>query len=252
MKDITYNGDEIVLVPVSMSSNNNLIIVGNGFSIGDPFMSAPRMRNSKKLGTILAMFFKKDCSGLETAQQELAQYINKVYHNYQNVVVYGHSKCGVMFYKMLSLITSPIISISVSAPFGGCFWADKEQVRKSLKCWNYWIYEKIFSNHMVDQDIITGSEYLKKERHIPEYHVAVNMVSQVYDFVDEFRGGNLGQSIFSSLNKLAGYKQGDGIVSVQSQLQQKGMTNFYIVASHVTSFKKGEFSIRHYLKSVNP
>lgn len=253
-----YEGKQIVLVEVVRGSRQNLVILGNGYSIGDPFFSIPKEKNFRRMGTVLAMFFKKECSGLEEAQQELADFIKREYDNYRNVTLYGHSKCGVMFFYILSLIDRPVTSISVSAPFGGSFWADVKQVKKLLwnersfghkilKGWQYILYRMIFKNHAVDRDIIAGSEYLEKERTIPGYHTVVNVLSQCLEFSDEIARGNVPQAFFSQLNHLAGYERGDGIVSSESQLKHGPMVKCYIIANHMTSFNQAMFVLKQYV-----
>ena len=252
-KKIAYNGDEIVLVEISTVKKKNLIILGNGFSLGDPGISMPKAKDYSRLGVTLAMFFRKDCSGLEAAQEELAHFINSKYHNYKDVVVYGHSKCGVMFYNMLSLIPSPITSISVSAPFNGSFWADEDAVLKRLEenklSLHRLVYKRIFSNHNVDKDIIEGSKYLSTKRFIPDFHTVANVVTQCFDVQYELSKGNFGQAFFSYLNKIAQYDSGDGIVSVKSQKANTAVKSDFLWASHMNSFNRARSFLYYFLHS---
>lgn len=264
--EYVYNGKQIVLVEVTKGDNSNLVILGNGFSLGDPGLSIPKEKDFKFCGTSLAMFFKKDCTGLEAAQEELADFINKEYDKYKKVVLYGHSKCGVMFYNILPLIQKPVTAISVSAPFKGSFWADGNMVKERLWCnrdfiaklfkgWQYGLYKMIFSNHAVDQDIIAGSEYLTKERNIPDFHTTVNVVSVCHGLLNVIFNKKLWNKqavlamLLSPLNILAKYEKGDGIVSRCSQWlgEIENENQHLVLASHATSFVYGREILKSYL-----
>lgn len=262
---ILFEGSQIVMAEVHSGMKSNLVILGNGFSIGDPFFSFPNRKRFSNMGTVMAMFFKKECTGLEAAQEELAEFIRREHNKYDRVVLYGQSKCGVMFYNTLSLLATPVTAICVSSPFGGTFWANKEAVKEKLwtnrnffeklfKGWQYFLYKKIFSDHPVDRDLIEGSEYLSKERVIPECHTVVCVTALCYDFLEEISKCKFKSAVCSTLNKYIGQGvseavDGDGIVRINSQIPPKMPTSIrnLIRSSHITSFDDAVFVLREHI-----
>ena len=128
---VLFEGSQILVAEIRSGFKPTLVIVGNGYSIGDPFFAFPNYKLFARMGTVVAVFFKKECTGLEDAQVELAQFINEVYDQYEKVILYGQSKCGVMFYNILSLLQKPVVAISVSAPFKGTLWTDCKAVKEN-------------------------------------------------------------------------------------------------------------------------
>jgi len=262
--DIVFEGEQIILVEVvnkRADLRRNLVILGNGFTIGDPGFHLPSARNFARFGNVLAMFFKPNCVGLEAAEKELAKFINKESQKYTRVALYGHSKCGVMFYNMLPRIKNPVTVITVSAPFAGYFWADVQKVRKRLwekksllgkifTGWQYFLYNKMFPNRAVDCDLIPGSDYLKKER--PELtisHKIANVVSCCYSPARELRRCSLFRFIYAKMNILAKYgvEHGDGVVSISSQQARSIKVNFFVHGTHPESFDKARVILNSYL-----
>lgn len=260
---VLFEGSQILVAEIRSGFKPTLVIVGNGYSIGDPFFAFPNYKLFGRMGTVVAVFFKKECTGLEDAQVELAQFINEVYDKYEKVVLYGQSKCGVMFYNILSLLQKPVVTISVSAPFKGTFWADCKAVKEKLwtsrslvqkifKGWQYLLYQKIFSNHPVDRDLIPGSAYLTKERVIPKCHKTVCVTAYCGDPTDELLKMNFKNAFCATLNKFLADENdedhiGDGIVLSESQYSENADFHHTIVSCHMTSFNDGIHIIRRFM-----
>lgn len=264
MKRTIYDGKNIILLQlvgrkVGQMSNQNLLVISNGMTVGDKDFSIPREADFKKYGYVLAMFFKRECVSLTMANEELAEYVNNQKNCFSKVFFYGCGIAGLVFYNALALIDRPVTLVGVSIPFGGCFWANHWRVRKMLwrnysffgklfKWWHYWISTRTYSKTPFDSEIVIGSKYLNatKKLEIPSFHVFVNVVTHTYSVERELRRRNFTDAVYAFLNKLARYKNGNGIFSVISQTVVHGRA-ISIHANYKDSFDKGRIVLNMYV-----
>ena len=216
---------------MSMSVNEQNIITEK-----DTFLTIPdEKKYSKRLdGDVVAMYFTFSCKGLNEAGRDLAGYIEDCANlKYKNVILIGHSKAGVCFANAAKWFKSKVCIMCISAPFRGTILADKEEMQKRLSEKSYKTYMKYFNNHLIDREIIPGSDFLRNADFsgIAKHH-CVNIVSKIKNIRSIQDWG------CKYIGKKAGLEESDGIVECSSQLAVKSAITFSLDASHATSMKR--------------
>lgn len=263
-ENIAYKGKNVVIEVLQEGDNpTEVIICSSGYNFEldennrvqkhDPLMFKPNNPFKDKNVKVLNMYYTFSATGLEDAAREVAEYINSSLKSY-DVTLIGHSKSGLCFVKATNWIEERVRIITISAPFKGTILADKEAFSKRLGTIGKFLYDKIFSNHKVDQDIAPNSKFLNDlEYHYLKKHDYVNIVSEVglsfnpIDFVlyllDTLQNIN-GDGIVSSHSQelsleLLGYP------NIQYSKQMQYVERLHIYASHATSMDKGSELIKH-------
>ena len=196
----------------------------------DPFM--PRFSSGvNSIDTVYVFYFTNACKGLADAGKDVAEFVNKLGF-YNEVVLVGHSKCGVCLSYATEYCNQPqqITLITISTPFKGTVLADGNAMRRDLKKWYLRLgYNLIFSDHPVDRDIAPCSEFIKSlkppvcKRHV-NIATYLNAKCDCRSAIDRVllwwnKAINLG---------------GDGFVPLESQKTECDV-QFFVPASHATS-----------------
>lgn len=241
--NIFYKTENIIVQRTQEGKKNKrCYLIGNGISLSindqnivtnhDPFMTkfVPKIQ---KWFSVYTFYFPFECSGLAEASKDLSVFIVELSSLYEEVFLVGHSKCGLCLYNSAQYCEAENITlITVSTPFRGTFIADKEAVEQKLRFFPLKkIYNIIFSNHNVDQDLIPDSVFLKsiQGQHIRYIHhinfvSSLKAISKCKTFTD---------FILYLVDKLLGVS-GDGIVPLSSQ-KIYGVIPVYLSYSHATS-----------------
>lgn len=174
-----YMTDNIILHVVQIGkSKGRTIIIGNGHSMSvnskgvvtkvEPAMTIPRyLEKFSKDDTVYNFYYTFECEGLDEAAKDLAKFIvmNELG---EDIWLFGHSKCGVCFYKAIPYISSHFIRskinlVTISAPFNGTIMATKRfrRIDKKLNFLLNFVHDILFSDHAIDHDISPNSEFLE-------------------------------------------------------------------------------------------
>lgn len=249
--EILYRSDNLILqIQEEREEAQNVVILGEGYSKSvdddgrvvecDPFMLKPDKKLFGQETQVIYVYFpfdtEKQLERLATAGMELANYINELrIYNDDDIIAIGHSKCGVCFANMAQWLTRKITIVTISSPFKGTIVADKELCRAKTNSIEFWVYDKIFSDHQVDKDIIPDSYFLQNVRYdglSTQNHI--NIVSSI-----EQNPNNLVDCVLAYIKKKY-LPESDGVVSVESQtLKYPNTIQIDVEASHATSMKKG-------------
>lgn len=245
LEGVVYKTPNIIVQQLKKSEQSKkCVIIGNGNSLSvddndfitlhDPGMKLFSIPTYVEY-TSYAFYFSFECEGLKEAAKEIANFINTLEENYDEIVLIGHSKCGICLSYAKRQIRCKTFLITISTPFEGTVVADKEYCEKTLKNpFLIWLYNKIFSNHNVDRDIIPYSELIKEVRGM-KFKPDLNITSEI-DSIWECCGKlDLVVFLFGKCINL----QGDGIVATTSQEAYKGKRNVELRCSHATSLLKG-------------
>ena len=243
LKNIVYQTKNILVVELLRKNKDKCFIIGNGHSLSvdhngqiikrDPGMQYVSTKNLDDY-SVYAFYFTFESVGLAESSYDLSLFV-KTLSFYQGIFLVGHSKCGLCFYEACNQISKPCTLITISTPFLGTNIADSNYMKSVLKRkLLIYLYQKIFSNHAVDQDICPGSHYLSTiPTHCKQFHI--NVVSSIPN-LKKCRG------LFDFLLYYLDHKikvNGDGIVSLTSQSYIEGNVTIQITASHATSLKRG-------------
>lgn len=173
-----YRTDNIILHVVQIGKGRGrTIIIGNGHSMSvdsegvvtkiEPAMSIPRyIQKFNKNDTVYDFYYTFECVGLDEAAKDLAEFIvtNELG---EDIWLFGHSKCGVCFYKAIQYIFSNFVRskinlVTISAPFNGTIMATKRfrRIPKKLNFLLNFVHYILFSDHVIDHDISPRSEFL--------------------------------------------------------------------------------------------
>lgn len=248
IKTVLYKSSNLLLLGLRNRKSNKVFIICEGLSMNvdddnlvtkkDPYMTIPVEESYDGLrGDIILMYFPFECKGLEKAGDELADYVNWNMYNYDNIVLLGHSKAGVCFANMARWLNRATTMVFISSPFLGTKIADPTYVSKKLNFIEYKIYNKIYSKHDVDKDIMPESRFIKNADFSGiTNHVCINVISET----ETIRSIEDISAWF--LNNRLKYDKSDGIVEVRSQeyLRQKypGIKTIYVDASHMNSLAR--------------
>jgi len=255
-----FEGNQVVVFEVAdrKAGQNcqNLIVLGNGFSIGDKGFWIPKTEDFQKFGHVLSVFFKEECENLEKAEDEVFEFLNKEYEHYFRMVLYGSGKSGLVFYNLATRMERAVTLITVSTPFGGCFWSNEWRVKKYLfenriflGKLRYYLGKMIYPINKLDFHTVIGSKYLAqtKKRKMPAGHIVANVVSHCGDIQQELSRGRFKNAIYAYMNRLARYYSGNGIVSINSQQACDTRVNYSIHANYAESFERARIIISEFI-----
>ena len=242
---VVYKTNNIIVQLIQKgTTNGRCYIIGNGHSLSvddnnkikkhDPFMSHFRPQISKE-HTVYAFYFTFECDGLEISSYEISEFVNEQYEVYEKIILVGHSKCGVCLTNASYFCLPPINLVTISTPFYGTFIVEKKLVKARLKNKLYFaIYNKIFSDHKVDRDIATNSEFLEiMTKPVCAKHI--NIVS-CFRVISDCK--NLTDLALYMTNKVMNLK-GDGVVPIASQIYNTNCKEIGLFCSHASSLKYG-------------
>ena len=241
LKNVVFKGKNIVVQQIERElRSKRCIVIGNGHSLSvdkndkvtlhDPGMS--KFSVSMK-HTVYAFYFTFESDGLLESSKELAEFVNKLSYYYEDIILVGHSKCGLCVQNAKQFITRKSTIVTISAPFDGTIIADKKACEAKLK--NpilIKIYNKIFSDHNVDKDIMPNSEFIKN---MNQQCIDLNITSSINKVGDCKNIMDWILLIFDKMMKV----NGDGIVSLDSQKKCFSYIDVNISCSHATSLQKG-------------
>lgn len=252
LENVVYKSHNLIIQQVQCG-NKNLVILGSGYSLSidsqskitnhDPFMIFPS--NHFKDETVMSVFYPFESNGLEDAGKELSDFVNSIEHDYTSITLIGHSKCGVCFSNATKWMTCNNLNIvTIAAPFKGTPIVDKELMSKSFNFFDQLTYSLIFSNHVVDQDIMPNSNFINSAdysglKNCTHINIVSNCPQKSYSPID---------LMLMYLDK-KGYIQGDGIAPSSSQ-RYANYTNTIqkeIYATHATAFDIGVELAKNYL-----
>lgn len=246
--NVAFKGKNVIIQQIEREvRSKRCIVIGNGHSLSvdendyitlhDPGMSKFSVSMES---TVYAFYFTFESDGLSESSKEIADFVNNLSHYYEDVILIGHSKCGLCVQNAKQYINRNVTIVTISAPFDGTFIADKKACERKLK--NpllIKIYNKIFSDHNVDKDIIPNSEFIQNmnrqciDLNITSSISKVGHCKKIMDF------------ILLIFDKMMGVN-GDGIVSLKSQTGCLCNESISIHCSHATSLKKGLEIVKYY------
>lgn len=220
LENVVYQSKNIIIQQVQ-KGNKNLIILGSGYSLSvdsqnkivnhDPLMVFPNVEFQKS--TVMSMFYPFESDGLEPAGKDLSVFLNSIMQDYDSITLIGHSKCGICFANAAKWIKHPNVTIvTISAPFHGTFIVDKKVMSEKLNWLEQILFELIFSNHPVDQDVLPNSNFIQSADYSGLSNCThINIISKCPQ-----SSSNILELILIYLDEKAGI-QGDGIVPKSSQ-----------------------------------
>lgn len=244
MNGIVYKTDNVIIQKIQAGkSRKRCYIIGNGHSLSvdsnnmisehDPGMHEFKPKISEE-NTVYAFFFTFKCLGLEKSSREIAEFVNNLLEDYEQIFLTGHSKCGLCVYNASYYCKKDITLVTISTPFKGTIIADKEEVEKVLKIQILKkVYNMIFSDHNVDRDIIPNSEFIRNIESAV-YRKHINIISS---FNNIFCCRNIMDLFLFFVDKIIKI-DGDGLVPFNSQ-QVNSTETVNIMCSHASSLKKG-------------
>lgn len=224
-------------------------IIGNGQSLSiddkdmitkhDPIMRKfyPKINPDN---SAFVFYFTHECSGLAAASKEIAKFVDELSEKYDEIFLVGHSKCGLCLYQASHYCKKKVILVTVSTPFAGTLMADKNSVDEKIKSRLLKkIYNRIFSNHNVDKDVMPNSKFIKSilPANCKEH---INIESNLKNIFSCKCLADLFLLFWDRKLKI----YGDGIVPLESQ-ETKSTKTFNIYCSHATSLKRGLKLIDH-------
>lgn len=253
MKQLVFNGkclenivqrtENIVIQRTQEGrSRKKCYIIGNGHSLSvdennvvkkhDPFMHKFEPQVNEDV-TVYVFYFTFECLGLYESGKDIAKFVNNLTEDYDQIVLIGHSKCGLCLYSA-DLCIPNITLVTISTPFEGTVVADKKSVEKMLKLWVLRkIYDIGFSDHNVDRDIMPASIFIQNTLK-PHYQNHINITSSLKSLRDCRDIMDVLLLIVDRIMKI----DGDGIVPIKSQ-NVKSTKTIHIKTSHSNSLKIG-------------
>lgn len=257
LEDVVYQSENLIIHVAKEGTSQRLVILGSGYSLSideknkivnhDPLMILPSMKEYSNTTTVMSIFYPFECKGLEEASKELAYFVNKKVKEYDEIVLIGHSKCGVCFANAAKWIEPEVTIVTVSAPFTGTPIADRKTILEKLSFTEKMVYSLIFSDHNVDKDIVPDSEFMKKADYLGlKKHYYINIISTCPS-----KSLNPIDLILMYMDRK--YVNGDGIVPEISQNLTFNQTNSKtkrIEATHATSLEKSISYIKEYIPNL--
>lgn len=199
----------------------------------DPGMHKFQPKISKD-NAVYAFYFTFECSGLEESSKDIAEFVNSLSEEYEQIFLVGHSKCGLCLYNASHYCEKGITLVTISTPFSGTIIVDKETVEKKLKIRILKkIYNMIFSDHNVDRDIIPNSQFIQNMQEAI-YKEHINITSSLKNICSCKDIMDLLLFILDKILKI----NGDGIVPLNSQKTNSTRT-VNMICSHANSLRKG-------------
>lgn len=255
LEDIVYKSDNLIIHVAKEGTSKRLVVLGSGYSLSineqnqivnhDPFMVLPNMEGYSDETTVMSIFYPFECSGLEESGKEISNFINSKSKEYDEIILIGHSKCGVCFANAAKWIEPSVTIVTVSAPFSGTPAADEKAVSKNLNLLEEKAYFLIFSNHNVDQDIMPDSEFIENANYSGlQKHHHINIISTC-----PRKSLNLIDLLLIHIDKK--FIDGDGIVPTKSQeLIFEDTITKNIEATHATSLQEAIKIIKEYVPDL--
>lgn len=175
MKEVVYKSSNLNIQRLKPGTSNNLVILGNGWNVSlddnnkivrhDPVFCMPNAEVKQILecsgdNEVLFTYFPFECSGIEVASIELANFLNSHYQTKQ-ITFIGHSKSALQFIESLNYLKkdSKNVKLIIASPtFGGVL--PDEQVMSKLGWFSKLMYRLIFAPHRVNEDVTIGSKFL--------------------------------------------------------------------------------------------
>lgn len=244
MGGIVYKTENVVMQRIQEGEKRKrCYIIGNGHSLNvdvnnvvnkhDPGMHKFEPKISKD-NAVYAFYFTFECSGLEESSKEIAEFINNLSEEYEQIFLVGHSKCGLCLYNASYYCKKSITLVTISTPFDGTIIADKETVEKKLKSRILKkVYNMIFSDHNVDRDIIPNSQFIQN-MHDATYKEHINITSSLKNVFSCKDIMDLLLFIWDKIMRI----NGDGLVPLNSQKTNSTRT-VNMICSHANSLRKG-------------
>ena len=245
LSGVVHKTNNIVIQKIQTGTKNEkCYIIGNGHSLSvdennhvvkhDPLMHEFN-QNISKDHTVYAFFFTFECTGLEDAGFEIANFVNSLNEEYEEIIMVGHSKCGVCLSNASCYCNKLITLVTISAPYHGTVVADKEWVEANVKSRIFVkIYNMIFSDHNVDRDIAPGSNFIQNMNQ-PICNKHINIISS-FSSIRECR--SLVDLALLAIDKIMRLR-GDGVVPLTSQYSYTNNQIIYVECSHASSLKEG-------------
>lgn len=244
MDGIVYKTENVVIQRIQEGEERKrCYIIGNGHSLSvdvnnvitkhNPCMHKFQPKISKETA-VYAFYFTFECSGLEESSKEIAEFVNNLSEEYEQIFLVGHSKCGLCLYNASHYCEKGITLVTISTPFGGTIIADKETIEKKLKFRILKkVYNMIFSDHNVDRDIIPNSRFIQNMQSAT-YKEHINITSS---FKNVFSCKDILDLLLFICDKIMRIN-GDGLVSLNSQKVNSTRT-INMICSHANSLRKG-------------
>lgn len=255
LSGVVFKTDNIIIQKIQEGKNlKGCYIIGDGHSLSvdrnnkilkhDPYMKK-NIFNIEDEYAVFAFYFTFECAGLEESSKDIAYFINNVLDDYENIYLVGHSKCGVCLTKTSYYCSRNHTLVTISSPFKGTLVTDKEKIYRIVKSrFLLKIYDKIFSDHIVDRDIMPNSTFIqnmKKNKSITHINITTNLNSlfSCRTFSD------LVLFLWDRTLKI----NGDGIIPLASQsIDNTKEINIY--CSHLRSVKTGIKFLKKELKRI--
>lgn len=254
MASIVFSGWQLILEQHNCKFTNDadtLVIFGNGNHFSNRFMQDLNFNNltHSKNVVVVSLLFKEYCTGIESACNELAIYLNNYGNAYKHIVLVGMSACGVMFYNVLNKISQDVLNttkftvISIAAPFRGCIWANRKYVLERLGPIGKLIYNKFFPyKYYVIKDLEKSSPFMRhfspNVEQLSRKFVLVNVECQAPSLWNAFLRYNLRDIAFAFLSKhriIRNLGVNDGIVTRSSQ-HLPSVKNWHAIrTTHISS-----------------
>lgn len=247
LTNVIYASNNLIIQKAKNGQpGGSIVFYGSGYSLSlddehriiqhDPCMIMPDMDLYDDNTTVYSIFFPSmEEAHLWQAGIELADFINENFDESDTLRADMHSKCCPFFANATQWIKRNQFNVlTVSGAFRGTPVTSKD-FSKQLNWFKKIIFQIIFSNHQVDQDISTGSDFIKNADYsnLQRYH-HLNIVATC--------PGSSRNPIDLFLMNLNENQQinGDGIIPVISQkINYPGTKQMEIEATHATSFPKG-------------
>jgi len=266
MSSIVFSGWQLILEQHNCKFTNDsdtLVIFGNGNHFRKRFMRDLDLNSLTFSKNVVAvsLLLKEYCTGIESASNELAIYLNNYGNAYKHIVLVGMSTCGVMFYNVLSKIKQDVLSttkftvISIAAPFRGCIWANRSYVLERLGPIGKLIYNKFFPyRYYVIKDLEQNSPFMRRFspniEQLSQQFILVNIECETPSLWHAFLRYNLRDIAFAFLSKhriIRNLGVNDGIVTRKSQ-HLSSVNNWHAIrTTHVSSIDDALEIIMQYI-----
>lgn len=242
---VSQRGKNVIIQQISGRRDaRRVVIIGNGHSIElddknnviwkDPGMRRFTPKFKQKDIAIYAFYFVRKVANLEDSAKELADFISSISGS-QEVILVGHSKSGICVERACDYARRRVdVCVAVSAPHQGTIaasdWAFARALGDGVVAK---IYQKAFSDHQVDRDILPFNMVGKNTERPVNCIKHINVVS-VLDARKSVHPVDLGSMILDNMAST----EGDGIVSEKSQRVRWTDKEVRLYASHARSLNK--------------
>ena len=240
-KPLYYNGRNFVIIELQRGKEGEPVFIGcTDFSITDPYINIQRHLYTGC--TELALYFKDDadeqsdvnleykgCKGLESAAEELAEFINQLN---EHVVLEFLCKSALMLHLpqfVDNMINKEKVHINaLYVPFLGTCATERHTLMMHLNDVQFAIAEFFSSHHQIDDEIRRDSALLKKVVSLTDdfecfyYSATLNSKTKIYYFTKPKGIKNSLMTCFfkflgKKLEKVEGVTDSNGLVTLKSQ-----------------------------------